>query len=443
MNKNSFALLPPKGWNSYDYFDTTVTESDVKANADFMAEHLLKYGYEYVVVDIQWYAYDAGSQRKRYQYIPFGKCEMDEYGRLLPCPQRFPSSKDGMGFKPLADYIHGKGLKFGIHIMRGIPRAAAHAHLPVRGSGITADMIADPASICGWNPDMYGLRDLPESQEYYDSLFELYASWGVDFVKCDDICNTNVYVDKPFMGKHEIKMIHRAIEKCGRDIVLSLSPGPALIEQAAYYCRYANMWRISDDFWDSWTLLRKMFDYCEQWQYVVSEGCWPDCDMLPVGKIGKGFQNERWTNFTREEQKTMITLWCLFKSPMMIGADLPQLDDWTLGLLTNHVLLAWQASDYRARQVVKDQHHAVWLTDSEETGKLAVAIFNFKDEETEITTYVEDWFTVSRVASEGSDMKAVELFSARPIAIKGGECRVRVPAHGVAVITLAASDQEL
>lgn len=144
-----------------------------------MDEHLLKYGYEYVVVDIQWYAYDAGSQREKYQYIPFGKCEMDEYGRLLPCPTRFPSAKDGTGFKSLADYIHGKGLKFGIHIMRGIPRAAAHAHLPVKGSTVTADTIADPRSICGWNPDMYGLRNIPESQDYYDSLFELYASWAL------------------------------------------------------------------------------------------------------------------------------------------------------------------------------------------------------------------------------------------------------------------------
>lgn len=147
MNKNEFALTPPRGWNSYDYYDTTVTEAQVKANADYLAEHLLPCGYEYVVVDIQWYAYDTGTQRKKYQYIPFGRCETDEYGRYLPCPEKFPSSTGGRGFKPLADYIHNRGLKFGIHIMRGIPREAAHRHLPVKGTSVTADMVADPGSI--------------------------------------------------------------------------------------------------------------------------------------------------------------------------------------------------------------------------------------------------------------------------------------------------------
>lgn len=156
MDKNKFAQTPPMGWNSYDYYDTSVNEEQVKANADYMAAHLKQYGWEYVVVDIQWYAYGAGSMRDKHQYIPFSKLEMDEYGRLLPCPERFPSAAGGAGFRPLADYIHSLGLKFGIHIMRGIPRAAAQQHLPVLGSSQTADEIANPSSICGWNPDMYG-----------------------------------------------------------------------------------------------------------------------------------------------------------------------------------------------------------------------------------------------------------------------------------------------
>lgn len=178
MDKNQFAVTPPMGWNSYDYYDTTVNEEQVRANADYMAEHLKDYGWEYVVVDIQWYAHGAGSLRDRYQYIPFSELEMDGYGRLLPDPGRFPSSAGGRGFKPLADYIHSLGLKFGIHIMRGIPRMSAHSHLPVKGTEYTADFIADPSSICGWNPDMYGIRNMPEGQAYYDSVLELYAGWG-------------------------------------------------------------------------------------------------------------------------------------------------------------------------------------------------------------------------------------------------------------------------
>ena len=232
MNKNDFAPLPPMGWNSYDYYDTTVDEARVRANAGYMAAHLKEYGWEYVVVDIQWYAHGAGSMRDRYQYIPFSALEMDKYSRLLPDPERFPSSAEGAGFKPLADYVHSLGLKFGIHIMRGIPRQAAHAHTPVKDCDVTAADIADPSSICGWNPDMYGVRNCAEGQAYYDSLLELYASWGVDYIKCDDICNTNIYPHNPYSARHEIEMLSRAIQRCGRPIVLSLSPGPALIEQA-------------------------------------------------------------------------------------------------------------------------------------------------------------------------------------------------------------------
>ena len=219
----------PMGWNSYDYYDTTVNEAQVKANADFMAAHLKEAGWEYIVVDIEWYAKDSGTMREQYQYIPFGDEEIDAYGRLLPAENKFPSAAGGKGFAPLAEYIHHLGLKFGIHIMRGIPRIAAHRHLPVLGTDVTANQIADPSSICGWNPDMYGVRkDVAGAQEYYDSIINLYAQWGVDYIKCDDICNTNLYPHNPYSAAHEVEMLHRAIEKCGRDIVLSLSPGPAL-----------------------------------------------------------------------------------------------------------------------------------------------------------------------------------------------------------------------
>ncbi len=430
MDKNKFAVNPPRGWNSYDYYDTTVNEEQVKANADYLAEHLLPYGYEYVVVDIQWYAYDTASQRDKYQYIPFGKCEMDEYGRLLPCPQRFPSSVNGAGFRPLADYVHSKGLKFGIHIMRGIPREAAHRHLPILGTDITADVIADPNSICNWNPDMYGVRDCAEAQCYYDSLLELYAEWGVDFIKCDDICNTHAYADRPYMGRHEVEMIHNAIIKCGRPVVFSLSPGPALTEEAAHYCAYTNMWRITDDFWDRWECLKNMFGYCEKWQYVISEGCWPDCDMLPLGKVGKGFNSERTTNFTPTEQQTMLALWCIFRSPLMIGSDLPKLDDDGLKLLTNRELLALQEGDHRPRQVRLNDKCAVWLTDSITSRELVVAVFNLDDTDAVIDTCAEEWNKVSRICC-GNDTAALPcIVGEGSVEMSGGVCRVAVSAHG-------------
>lgn len=441
-NKNDFAKNPPMGWNSYDYYDTTVTEKDVKANADYMAEHLLEYGYEYIVVDIQWYAYNAGTQREKYQYIPFGKMEMDEFGRLMPCLDRFPSAAGGRGFKPLADYVHEKGLKFGIHIMRGIPREAAHRHLPVKGSSSSADIIADPGSICDWNPDMYGLRNCPESQAYYDSIVELYSEWGVDFIKCDDICNTHAYKERPYMGKHEVEMLHRAIEKCGREIVLSLSPGPALLEQASHYEQYANMWRISDDFWDDWNLLRRMFDYCANWQFHVKEGCWPDCDMLPAGRVGKGFLAERESNFTYEEQRTMMTLWCLFRSPLMIGAELTKLDRKTLELLTCREVLKLLKGDFRPRQVKKNDEYAVWITDSVEQQSAAVAVFNFQNEAVRVTTGVREWECAGRISlwTENACRNEIylkELWIGEKIKTEEGCLFITLPAHGAALFRVS------
>lgn len=390
MNKNLFTKTPPMGWNSYDYYDTTVNESQIKANADYMAKNLKKYGWEYIVVDIQWYAQNAGSMREKFQYIPFSNLEIDEYSRLQPDPERFPSSINGAGFAPLAKYIHDLGLKFGIHIMRGIPRIAAHNHTKIKNCDATADIIADPSSICGWNPDMYGVRNIPEGQAYYDSLIELYASWGVDFIKCDDICNTNLYRENQYSARHEIEMISKAIQKCGMPIVLSLSPGPALIDKAWHYEKYANMWRITDDFWDNWTLLKDMFHRCELWQNHVSEGCYPDCDMLPLGYLGKGFGEERVTNFTKDEQQTMITLWCLFGSPLMLGCELTKLDDWTLSLITNENLLALLTPDCKPKQIHLDDTKAIWLATNNKINKKYVALFNLSDDASNVSVNLEE-----------------------------------------------------
>lgn len=378
MNKNDFAVTPPMGWNSYDYYDTTVNEEQIKANADYMAANLKKYGWEYIVVDIEWYSNDAGTQREEFQYIPFGDMQIDEYGRLQPSESRFPSSKGGKGFKELADYVHNLGLKFGIHIMRGIPRIAAHNHMPIFGTDMTANVAADAGSICGWNPDMYGIRDNEAGQAYYDSIIQMYADWGVDFIKCDDICDSWMYRGPYFSGWHETRMLHDAIMKTGRQIVLSLSPGPAHVDRAYQYCQYANMWRITDDFWDNWDLLKDMFTRCERWQDHVRKGCFPDCDMLPLGKLGKGFGHERETRFTKVEQRTMMTLWCMFRSPLMIGAELTQLDEFTKELLTDTELLSLLEDGRKAEQLMRDDDMAVWIS-RKEAAPTYVAVFNLKD----------------------------------------------------------------
>ena len=425
MNKDQYALTPPMGWNSYDYYDTSVTEAQVRANAQVMAEKLRPFGWEYVVVDIQWYAHRPGSMREQFQYIPFGVLEMDEYSRLLPDPERFPSSAGGRGFAPLAEYVHGLGLKFGIHIMRGIPRAAAHAHGKIKGTVLTADLAADPSSVCRWNPDMYGLRDGEAGQAYYDSIIELYASWGVDFVKCDDICNTDNLVEhspRAYARKHEVEMLSRAIAKAGRPMVLSLSPGPAVAEQAWHYQKHANMWRITDDFWDDWRLLKAMFRRCELWQDHAAPGCWPDCDMLPLGRLGKGFGQERSTRFTPDEQRTMMTLWCIFGSPLMIGAELTKLDEETLSLLTAREVLAMLPC--KARQVLRDEERAVWTASGPETGTRYAALFNLSDAPAWVGA---SWEELSLPAAPGT-----ELWTGEALPLREGGLSVCLPPHGCA-----------
>lgn len=428
LQKDRAAMIPPMGWNSWDCFAAAVNEEQLLGNAEVMGKSLRPFGWEYIVCDIQWSEPNAGTGPR--EYIDFAKLCLDEYSRQIPAPNRFPSSANGAGFRPIAEAVHKMGLKFGIHIMRGIPRQAVHAGGKIKGTHATADQIALPSSICGWNSDMYGVdASKPGAQEYYDSLFELYAGWGVDFVKVDDICNTNLYPDNPYSAEREIELIRHAIDVCGRPMVLSLSPGPAVIEKAWHLEHNANMWRITDDFWDRWELLRNMFTRCEIWQKHVSPGCWPDCDMLPLGRIGVNFGHERQTAFTREEQITMMTLWCIFRSPLMVGGDLRSLDGWTLSLLTNEEVLRLPAHSFDAAQLERDDGHAVWCS-RDEDGSFYLALFNLSDERRAIQAPLEE------LPFGSADVR--DLWEHRDLGTVSRGLSAELPPHGASLYKLRA-----
>ncbi|URN94713.1 MAG: glycoside hydrolase family 27 protein [Candidatus Pristimantibacillus lignocellulolyticus] len=388
MDHRLFSPTPPMGWNSWDCYGAAVTEAEIRGNAEYMAEHLLSTGWDTIVVDIQWSEPGAVSSQYR-QFVPL---EMDEFSRLIPAVNRFPSAADGQGFKPLADYVHGLGLKFGIHIMRGIPRQAAHNNTAIKGTTATARQIASPNSICPWNTDMYGVdANQDGAQQYYNSLFELYASWGVDFIKVDDIAASRLYdIHLP-----EIELIQNAIQHCGRQIILSLSPGPAPLEHSGFLSTHANMWRMTDDFWDHWSLLLDMFDRCEKWQGKSGNGNWPDCDMLPLGHIGirsvDGGGADRWTRFTKDEQVTMMSLWGIFRSPLFFGGELRDNDEWTLNLITNQHIIDMNQHSANARLYSRTSHCIVWTADGENDSTY-VAIFNIGEQvlTSELTTHVND-----------------------------------------------------
>ncbi|MGO8697145.1 MAG: NPCBM/NEW2 domain-containing protein [Limisphaerales bacterium] len=365
----AWAATPPMGWNSYDSFGDNVTEAEILANARYQQEHLLAHGWNYVVVDYRWY--DPGAHDNNPNGRAGAQLSADEFGRLLPAPNRFPSAADGKGFKPLADQVHAMGMKFGIHVMRGIPRQAVKANTPIAGSNFRAADAADTNHNCGWCPDMFGVNAAkPAGRAWYDSLLRLYAAWGVDFIKVDDLSS-------PYYTG-EIEAVRGAIDKCGRPIVFSTSPGETPVDSASHVQTNANQWRISGDFWDDWKSLDHNFDLLAAWHGAAAPGHWPDADMIPLGHIGeRSVGGSRTTRFTRDEQVTMMSLWALAPSPLMLGMDLPQNDAWTLSLLTNDEVLAvnQDALGRQGRRVSQANRLEVWVKDLS-GGAKAVGLFN-------------------------------------------------------------------
>ena len=369
------AATPPMGWNSWDGYGTTITESQFKANAQWLASHLRQYGWQYVVVDMEWFVSNPTPEgnSKNSQFT------MDDHGRYLPAVNRFPSAAHGAGFRPLADYVHSLGLKFGIHILRGIPKSAVEKNLPIAGSRYHAQDAADTSDVCRWNPDNYGVdATKPGGQAYYDSIARLYANWGVDFIKVDCISSG------PYKGD-EIRMLSIALQKTGRPIVLSLSPGPAPLEKVDEMRKYAQMWRISDDIWDLWhsTLdyphgVGDQFPHVAEWAPLAEPGHWPDADMLPVGRLGPapGWGQPRDTRLTHDEQRTLLTLWSMFRSPLMIGGDLTADDAWTTSLLTNPEVIAVDQHSSGNHQLLATPQTVVWMAQAPSGDGRYVAIFN-------------------------------------------------------------------
>ncbi|MFC5865238.1 glycoside hydrolase family 27 protein [Acidicapsa dinghuensis] len=382
------APTPPLGWNSWDSYGLTIDEAQFKANVEVLAS-LKEYGWQYAVIDEGWYMQD-----------PFGgdvakeKFVYDSNGRLIPALNRFPDAANGAGLKPLADWVHAKGFKFGIHLIRGIPRESVNANMPIAGSSFAAGEAADTTDVCPWNQDNYGIRDNAAGQAWYDSMIALYAGWGIDFLKVDCIA------DHPYKIS-EIQQIARAIQKTGRPIVLSLSPGPTQLSHAEEVGQYAQMWRISDDHWDVWSHeakpgqsefplgLRQAFDRLAEWERYAKPGNWPDEDMLPLGYLGPhpGLGDARQSRFTEDEARSEFTLWAIGRSPLILGANLTKLDDFTRSLITNRDVIEMNQT---VTQASESRSHGpdvrIWTaTTGGEHTKIYVAVFNISDHPTELT----------------------------------------------------------
>jgi hypothetical protein len=365
------------GWNSWDSYGLTINEAQFKANVDVLALRLKPAGYQYAVVDEGWYLLNPQKEKaEAFEY------RMDANGHYEPALNRFASASGAAGFKPVSDYVHAQGLKFGIHIIRGIPKKAVEQNTPIAGSSFHAMDVADTSDTCPWNPDNFGVKDNAAGQAWYDSLMKQYAAWGVDYIKVDCIAS------HPYKGD-EIRMIHRAIAKTHRAIVLSLSPGPAPLDKSTEVAGNAQLWRISDDVWDRWERpesekfpqgVKNQFAVIASWTPYVKPGNWPDADMLPLGTLGPvpGWGKPRKTRLTPDEQRTLMTLWAISRSPLFIGANLTELDDETAALLTNKDIVALDQESLRSRQVSKEGDIVAWTSDLKD-GLHALAFFNLGD----------------------------------------------------------------
>lgn len=378
------AETPPMGWNSWDSYGLSVTEGEFKENVLWLDQHLKSFGWQYAVVDEGWYLANPESGGK-----PAWQFVMDENGRYLPAANRFPSAGQGEGFKALADYVHAQGLKFGLHIIRGIPREAVEKNLPIANSVYKAAEAADTSDTCAWNPDNYGVKENPAGQAYYDSLARLYAGWGLDFLKVDCISS------RPHK-EEEIRMLSMALRRTGRPIVLSLSPGPTSLEKAGFVARYANMWRISDDVWDIWRTapeaewipanLHDQFGTAAVWAGSIGAGHWPDADMLPLGHLGPrpGWGEVRESHLTHEEQRTMLTLWAVMRSPLILGSNLTRMDEATRALLTNPEVIRLDQHSTGNRPLLQTYRTVIWRAQPEGGEGYYLAVFNVGDSPQEV-----------------------------------------------------------
>jgi alpha-galactosidase len=377
------AATPPMGWNSWDAYGLTINEADFKANAGVLAG-LRRLGWTYAVIDEGWYMENpSGAKLEQRHY------QLDAHGLLIPAINRFPSSAGGAGLAPLAEWVHAHGLKFGIHIVRGIPKQAVHDNLPIAKTNLHATDAADTADVCPWDDGNYGVRDNAAGQAYYDSMLRLYADWGLDFIKVDCIA------DHPYKAA-EIRQIATAIQRTGRPIVLSLSPGPTQLAHAAEIAQHAQMWRISNDIWDGWSFTHNKpgddfpngvvtaFDNLTRWAPYARPGNWPDADMLPFGSLkpSPGWGPVRDSRLTHDEEQTQFVLWAVARSPLILGGNLTQLDEFTRSLVTNADLIEINQKSTSSHPVDKLPPGLVnvraWAAAGTAVGQV-VAIFNVAD----------------------------------------------------------------
>lgn len=351
--------IPPKGWNSYTGYSIAVTEEELLKNIDFLSEHLLRDGYDTVTVDNGWFLSGQGEGIS---------IALDEFGRPIAHEHFFPH-----GLTYTIDYAHKKGVKFGIWLLRGVNRRAVDENLPVEGTPYRMQDIVNKKSYCGWAVAPwwnYGVdMTKPGAQEYYDGLIKKYADMGVDFIKFDDM------VPSPT----EVEAVAKAIKACGRDMVLSLSPGDHINVKHSDAYKQATMVRITSDIWDNKGSLETTFRRWEAMQdYAGPEaGSFLDMDMVCFGRLYVTRNGGRDCKFTEDQKRTFMVQRALAASPLMLGGQLYTMDDFSLSLFRHPDILECNQNAVIGKLVYREGKIDVWKTPQRHSGaKGWIGVFN-------------------------------------------------------------------
>ena len=410
-----FAPRPPLGFNSFDSYRSDLTEDKAYALMDVMAAQYLPFGYEYFVMDAGWYTTMNPAKHKGLGLESFGMCVVH--------PIRFPN-----GIKALINHAHNKGLKFGVWLMRGIQKDAVKQNLPIPGTKYFSRDIADTNDICVWNGMNYGVdMTKPGAQEYYNVIIDTLASWGIDFIKVDDI------VPNP----QEIVAIANAIENGNHQMVFSLSPGDVHHQAHFQYYKRANLLRITRDIWDNPLSIEKGFYAWEKFQGLSGPGFWPDLDMIPFGRLDVVKKDARQSNFDEDQMKTFITQRAMAASPLIIGGDLLTMDDFSKSLLTNREMLACNQNAVMGVNVYRAGNIDVWLTPHQsDPGMGWIGIFNRSTSDRKVTLSKQDLGFVAfkesyNLTYTDQDIQLEDVWSNESCTIKDTHT-FTLPAEGVA-----------
>ena len=432
--KSEPQMRPPLGWNSFDSYGIYLNEKNATANIEEMAGRYLPFGYEYFVIDAGWYFENEVLQGSNYP-VKESSPALDQYGVYEPSKTYFQG-----GIKPLADKAHQMGLKFGLHLMRGIPKKAVKLNLPVKGTNWRASQIADTLNVCSWSSLTYGVdMTKPGSQEWYNSIFEKFADWGIDFVKVDDM---TPYPD-------EILALEKAVQHCGRPIIISLSPGDVTDQLHVPFYRTANSVRVTGDIWDRSSDINRSFIAWKKFQGLATDGFWIDLDMIPFGQLNleipKQYEEERttenrnfnhWCRLTKDQMKTFITMRALACSPLFIGGDLISMDDFSYSLITNKHMLQCNQNGVMATSIYENDSIEIWhAREKSDPHKGWIGIFNRSTQDksksfTKMDLGLRQFFRSTQTIEYPGDIQIHDIWNQKDIIMKN-QLTISIQSEGV------------